>query len=176
MNKHRNRSSFFAIAMILASATLLGDQPSEIRVGPFSEEDPPATCKNGYALKGLVCSGSNCDNKTLICERYYNRVDGSAKHRWSRWFSEESPNSESSKSDFVSGVGCSGRYCDNIRLRLFRSSVLENSESCHWSERFSEERPNQMMCNAGEFVAGLRCTGGYCDNISLYCCAARKLK
>jgi hypothetical protein len=46
-------------------------------------------------------------------------------------------------------------------------------EACQWSRQFSEENPNQYNCPAGWVAGGLKCTGEYCDNISLLCCPYR---
>ena len=41
--------------------------------------------------------------------------------------------------------------------------------SCSWTSYFSEEDP-AMYCPWGRFVAGMQCSGSYCDSKRLYCC------
>ena len=43
-----------------------------------------------------------------------------------------------------------------------------NVTAC-WTREFSEERPGNMRCGRNMAVAGLWCSGKYCDNKSLYC-------
>ncbi len=43
-----------------------------------------------------------------------------------------------------------------------------NVTAC-WTREFSEERPGKMRCGRNMAVAGLWCSGKYCDNKSLYC-------
>lgn len=173
--------------LAMALALLLGlawheksaAQDREQTVGPVSEENSPAVCRNGFALAGIACQGPYCDNKTLIC-RSYTRIDRSAAYQWSDWFSEEGAdggrNQVEASSGFVTGIGCSGAYCDNLRLQLLvESGTLSNSGDCNWRPRAFSEEPNprsEDACPSGQFVAGIRCTGGYCDNLRLLCCRA----
>ena len=44
-------------------------------------------------------------------------------------------------------------------------------ESCTWTAYISEEAGSTgISCPSGKFVAGIRCSGSYCDNVSLECC------
>jgi hypothetical protein len=166
-----------AVACILVSFTgpaafeALGSDRQEVVERAFSEEDPPSTCPNGYALRGVICSGSYCDNKRLICRRYTGTYDPTARYRWSRWFSDEGRNEEVSSSEAVSGIACSGRYCDNIQLRFLNTRQITNRGDCGWTRAFSEEQ-KRGECPDGKLVFGVRCKGRYCDNLYLYCCAA----
>lgn len=141
----------------------------------FSEENPPSICPQGYAARGLRCEGRYCDRKNLLCCRYMTGFDRDARFRWSRWFSEERPNSDDSREEFMSGLACQGRYCDNIRIQYMRSRNLVNSRNCRpigyfISEEAGGNRRNQADCGEGRFAAGLACSGKYCDNLELYCC------
>ena len=42
---------------------------------------------------------------------------------------------------------------------------------CAWSATFSEEGTGTGYCAQGKFVAGIKCTGGNCDNLQLWCCS-----
>lgn len=140
----------------------------------FSEErEASAFCQPGYAVRGIICSGGYCDNKRLTCCAYTNGYDPSARYWWSQWFSEEAPSQVISGIGFVSGVGCRGGWCDNLRLNFFSSNLIRNNGQCHFSRMFSEEPPASANCGGGEFVSGVRCTGPYCDNLELWCCGRR---
>ena len=58
-----------------------------------------------------------------------------------------------------SGMISFTKKCDNSS-----SNVM----AC-WTREFSEERPGDMRCGRNMAVAGLWCSGKYCDNKSLYC-------
>lgn len=42
-------------------------------------------------------------------------------------------------------------------------------DTCFWTDYFSDENA-EVTCPNNHFVAGIQCTGGYCDNIRMYCC------
>jgi hypothetical protein len=101
--------------------------------------------------------------------------------QWSdRWISEEGSdegrNADQTDAGFVTGIGCSDRYCDDVNLEFLTSPSLQNAGQCSFQPFFSEEGSstgdNQDMCPEGHFVAGLACRDSYCDDISLYCCRA----
>lgn len=150
-----------------------------------SEESPPAVCRRrGFAVHGISCRGRYCDDKLLICRRYSDGNDR-IRYSWSRQFSEEGGGNARDDDGLVTGLACTGRYCDNISLQFARSATTRNLRGCYWrNEWYSEEgiverngrRGNadrdarSTSCENGEFVAGVRCRGSYCDDISLYCC------
>jgi len=99
----------------------------------------------------------------------------------SHWTSEEGPDqawdtNESHLKDPVqcpvnlamTGLGCNGSYCDNVRVHCRAAPVLL-SQVHRWTAPFSEESASFEGCNSNEFATGLKCSGGYCDNISLRC-------
>lgn len=116
---------------------------------------------------------------------------------WSSYFSEETdPNYAwcGTGDEAVSGVRCSGSYCDNVSIRCQPLPFNLEVSFYHWSQPFSEEgsnigttvshpHPNRYytdlltqnmhVCNAnGEagVVTGFQCdSGSYCDNIQLEC-------
>lgn len=141
----------------------------------FSEEgNASAFCQPGYAVRGIFCSGANCDNKRLNCCDYAGSgYDRSVNFWWSQSFSEESPGQAVSSAAFVSGMACKGSYCDNLRLNYFSSNLVQNNGQCRFTPRFSEEGAGSASCAGNEFVAGVRCTGGYCGNLELWCCGRR---
>ena len=120
----------------------------------FSEEQGVSNCPQGKFITGIWCSGSYCDNKKLECRSYTNHFDPDAQHRWSRWFSEERPNRETTHNGFASGLGCSGKYCDNIRIRFTTTPRKRNTGDCYWTNLYSEEQ-RIGRCNQG-FEAGCK--------------------
>lgn len=130
-------------------------------------------CPSGYGLRGLRCSGEFCDNKDLLCCPYLEGgPDPTAKEVAARVISEEFPNVFQTK-NFVNGLACNGAYCDNIMPYAFKSSRLVNTRQCDWTP-WSSEQPGQWLdCPSGHLSSGIRCQGGYCGEVSVYCCGAR---
>jgi hypothetical protein len=136
------------------------------------EGDSSRHCPSGYALNGLRCTGSFCDNKDLMCCPYLGGgPDPSAKEVSSRAISEEFPNSMTSKR-FLNGLACGGSYCDNVTPHPFKSSRLASGKACDWSAWASERPMSWLVCGGAQFVAGIRCRGDYCADVGLYCCEA----
>lgn len=84
----------------------------------------------------------------------------------------------------VTGITCTGSYCDNI-TPICGSSAHEIYD-IRWSGFVSEEGRAVASCNVsnpwergdwpdGEpaFIAGFSCRGKYCDNVALECVALR---
>jgi hypothetical protein len=140
----------------------------------FSEEGTAQQhCPSGFAVKGVKCLGSDCDNMALYCCPYSDRADTSASKSWTPYFSEEgsgSPFPPGSSSSQLSGARCSGSNCDNISLELLRTPRLRFDGQCIQSRWFSEESPNNYICPDGQWVGGMACRGDHCDDVSLYCC------
>jgi hypothetical protein len=85
---------------------------------------------------------------------------------WTPFVSEEQgEGSPAQCAGAVSGLRCSGRYCDNVSLQCAASQAADGA----WGPYFSEEWPHEHVCPEGQFVTGLRCSGRYCDNLSLRC-------
>lgn len=90
-----------------------------------------------------------------------------AAYEWGTWFSEEDPGSTCRSGSLVTGVECSGWYCDSMRLECHPGSVTNGQRT--WSPWFSEEGNNWWICDGTGFISGMTCSGGYCDNISVEC-------
>jgi hypothetical protein len=112
---------------------------------------------------------------------------------WTRWVSEENggpPAYCQQWNEGAVGAGCSGSYCDNVRLlcETFPYGITLDSSTNRWTGFFSEEESGlgsvtsagwyrydgstYEVChrsNTGGIVQGIRCSGRYCDNISLEC-------
>ncbi|MEK8017461.1 MAG: hypothetical protein VSS75_011385 [Candidatus Parabeggiatoa sp.] len=145
----------------------------------FSEEDSAREAcdleegKSGYAVRGMNCKGSYCDDKQLYCCADgllpldpQNRID-------SPYFSEEGSGSYLDKTRAMIGLACTGRYCDNISMTMQGFYTDPPPIKEFWTQGwFSEERGyDRCQRNGTEmgFVVGLACDGRYCDNLKLSC-------
>lgn len=113
---------------------------------------------------------------------------------WTGWVSEESGGPVAGCSAWTEaavGFGCSGSYCDNVRLlcETLPFGAKVNQATDYWSGWFSEEHDgygtyhsegwyryedeNYHVCHSYDnqpgVVTGIRCSGSYCDNISVEC-------
>ena len=132
-----------------------------------TDELPGQECPPGYAIKGIKCRGSNCDDKYLKCcpANYnfrYNEVFMSG------WFSEEPPSGFWNDGSVIVGLWCNRQYCDNLNVKAI--PVNNPAIHCYHTNFFSEEGWGYGECADGYFVTGITCSGGYCDNLSLRCC------
>jgi hypothetical protein len=154
-------------------ASALRNEPCVFLERVSEEPDNRRYCPSGYALRGLRCTGSFCDDKDLLCCPYLEgEPDTSAKEAQSRQISEEWPNVVQSKS-FFNGLTCWGPYCDNVLPHQFRSSRLASTKECEWSV-WASERPGAWLdCGLGRFMAGLRCQADYCGDVAIRCCQAQ---
>jgi hypothetical protein len=84
--------------------------------------------------------------------------------------SEETPPAVCWAGYFVTGIRCTGRYCDNIEITCTKIPGGRAQASVKWLPWVSEERPSTAWCGPGpNLIAGFACKGSYCDNISVYC-------
>ncbi len=92
---------------------------------------------------------------------------GQEECRFTSWFSEEMPNSQTCPAGYVvTGIKCSGDYCDSKQLKCCKISGLKMSGSVQATPYFSEEKTNFYM-NDARVLVGMQCRGSYCDKISL---------
>lgn len=89
------------------------------------------------------------------------------KSGWTVWTSEETPPIQCDPGSVVTGFGCSGGNCDNVRLHCSPAGV--GAYFTFWSSYFSEEGNNMYICPTGSWMTGITCQGGNCDNISIQC-------
>lgn len=94
---------------------------------------------------------------------------------WTEQFSEEGAGEMTCRSGFaVAGVACFGDNCDRKELlcRPYTSPPDEERDAFWHPQVISEEQPNasfrtDVLSDPG-FIGGLRCSGGFCDNISFF--------
>lgn len=89
------------------------------------------------------------------------------KSGWTAWTSEETPPVVCDPGSVVTGFGCSGGNCDNVRLNCSPAGV--GAYFTFWSNYFSEEGNNMYVCPIGSWMTGITCQGSRCDNISIQC-------
>jgi hypothetical protein len=80
----------------------------------------------------------------------------------------------------MTGVSCSGSYCDNVKLQCAKlTSGHIDAGFCYWTGWQSEEqgawidRGSFTGCSASScdfFVNGAECSGSYCDNMRFWVC------
>lgn len=86
---------------------------------------------------------------------------------WTGYTSEEYPPVRCHQGGLMSGVACTGRYCDNMALLCSQTSYAYALR--FWSPFISEEAPNSFICPNGGFITALDCNGRYCDNLAVEC-------
>lgn len=133
--------------------------------------DGAAPIESGPAFltQGLRCSGSYCDDVSLLSVESGHTQTSSW---WTDYFSEEGANEQvCGNNGFVTGIRCSGSYCDSISLRC---SQLDNNvrTGCYWTAPVSDESGGKFVAPESMYLAGVRCSGRYCDNKQLYLCQA----
>jgi hypothetical protein len=136
-----------------------------------SDEDPPATCRVGDVLGGVLCEDDYCDNVSPLCVQTWLSP---IRREWTPFFSEEDPAEFCSGNGFITGLACNDSYCDNMSLEctIFRDFAPQG-EDCLWSGRISEES-GRVSFPGGYYAVGLSCSGSYCDNLNFYICSSRR--
>lgn len=81
--------------------------------------------------------------------------------------SDEYPPITSPNRYLINRMQCIGSYCDDIRVQNVRANRTYNHS--RWSSYFSEEGVNYRTCSGSEFMTGVACKGGNCDDVSIQC-------
>ena len=76
---------------------------------------------------------------------------------------------------YVSNVYCKGPYCDELAFECKKYSFKQAHRDCFWGGWYSEESGHRYYDGEQHYLmAGIQCSGSYCDNKrNLYC---RQLK
>lgn len=144
---------------------MIDEDDDELRLwtGFTSEEFPPLVCGYGQFVRGFDCQGRYCDNVRIDC--HYNGVPHGTSS-WTSYFSEEGSGAADERhcpwGSFVTGIACSGGWCDNLSL-LCTEAVGRGTGNCQWSPWYSEEH-GPFQASSGRYIAGVECNGGWCDN------------
>lgn len=164
------------------------------------ENGGPAAACNGTteAATGAGCWGSYCDDTRLLCttmpygatvipsSAYWSEwtseeTDGTSTHTSAGWYAYDADNYHvcdwSGTPGFVTGIRCAGDYCDDVSIqcsqmstRWGRLTYRVGATNCGWSSYDSEEQ-GSIDFGADRFIAGVACSGSYCDNLAYYVCS-----
>lgn len=86
---------------------------------------------------------------------------------WTYPTSEERPPANCDPGSMVNQFGCSGGWCDNVRLYCVPTG--EVTAGATWTSYFSEEGVSYRVCPLRHWMSGISCRGGWCDNVSIEC-------
>jgi hypothetical protein len=136
-----------------------------------SDELPPVKCDNGNLVSEVHCSGRYCDNVRLHCQQPASPVSFTHVDQ-TPYFSEENGSMTlCPPGEWVTGITCTGSYCDNISLTCSKIPGSDTrSLNCRQTGFFSEELGGTLSFPPGFFAVGAQCTGRYCDNMSFEIC------
>lgn len=90
---------------------------SEGWTGWFSNEQGLRTCSSNYVITGIRCSGRYCDKLKLQCKQLAGKSLDYSTCRETGSVSEEQGYVGIPAGGYPVGIRCSGRYCDNKKLR-----------------------------------------------------------
>jgi hypothetical protein len=147
----------------------------------FSEEQPAGQFCPGWneRVTRTHCWGAYCDNIELYCAELTGAQGGYDDWKLSGWTSEESSPISctfSSASDFgaITGMKCTGSYCDNIKVECGHPESGHSLSDCFWTPWVSEEGGGMnYFSGAQTFEKGARavqCGGEYCDSMRYLAC------
>lgn len=128
----------------------------------------------GYALAGLHCEGSYCDDLyAYLCtddaSDKFVPVDMYERPYFTgeTWAGQKPATCD--KGGAVIGLRTQGN--NSSRIEFVCDNRIETTNAQKWlAGRFSEEAPNtQQTCPSGSLVSGISCDGGNCDNLKLRC-------
>jgi hypothetical protein len=133
-----------------------------------SDEFPPVSCDGGSLVQSFECHGRYCDDVRLNCvpvAKPHVAVDSFQ----TRYFSDEDAGFVScGLGAWMTGITCTGSYCDNISLRCTTMSGLAQN-NCYWTGWISEE-VGVLNFGLDYFADGAQCSGRYCDNMRFHVC------
>lgn len=153
-----------------------------METGWFSEEQQDKHCQAGFAMQGLCCDGSNCDNLNMKCSEVasHDLVGG----YWTEFFSEEQGSRGCGANQVVTGMQCRGDYCDDIRLYCktlqIRCDAIQgcNPGFTHGPQYMDKGCPKKDCTNVDECannsLNNCDADGGMCmDSIGSYSCSCK---
>ncbi|MCH9682492.1 MAG: hypothetical protein K0V04_13735 [Deltaproteobacteria bacterium] len=160
----------------------------------FSEESQPPQefCTSvGQAVDGVRCQGSYCDDIGIRCNDLPFGMTAEG-HNWealitddpdaaiplgtigthSYIVSDEYGHVCGLGSGILTGLHCSGSYCDDVTLQCATptmdyqgAKVPGELVNCFWSNYYSEEDPwFAYGATANLWISGIECYGSYCDS------------
>ena len=153
---------------------------------PWVSEESPGfqTCGTSanVGVTAARCSGSYCDNMSLLCSALAPQFSSFADHDvvWTTYVSEEQPAGVMCPAwgvvpRIIDGIAATGSYADNVAVRCRPAQIDLPNSNCGWTPFFSEEQGTQTfrynpLSYQTAVALGVRCSGSYCDNMSYYVC------
>lgn len=138
-----------------------------------TDGSPPIECSGNGLMNGFGSVGKYSDDIHIRCSASPNPRMVRGESTWSKYFSEEGFNSQFCRPGwFITGIACTGDYCDNISIRCTHmvSEPYASPPQCHWTGAFSEEQGPMNDFGQGWYARAARCTGKYCDSIEFDVC------
>jgi hypothetical protein len=167
----RNRllTSLCAMTLVAASSATAVQAADSGWTNYFSEEVLSWTLCEAHERVGAThCTGSYCDNISLYCKDTLPLHTGTDHVAY---FSDESGAADCNAvtpDREITGMSCSGQYCDNMRIRCsqYESGTAAN---CSWTAWVSEEGAglNSFMT---KHARAAQCSGSYCDAMRYLIC------
>ncbi|CAB9498231.1 expressed unknown protein [Seminavis robusta] len=144
-----------------------------------------------YFANGMACRGSWCDDVQLGCTmrftgrpkctatagcNYTHLMGWQQAVYYTNWMSEEGPGTLGCPNGhFVTEVFCSGDFCDDLSFKCEKWSYSLGHTGCWWGGRYSEEGDGARHYAGDNYMlAGIQCSGSYCDTKrNLYCASVK---
>jgi len=151
------------------------------------------SCKSSETCSalGLTCSVDGCGTSCGTCRSSdFSNIAGAtltstclggsgrcvAMGVFSDWFSRSKDMATTGLA--TTGVGCQGRYCDEVRLHLLGVKVdttqlaysdwISDNTGAKWPWN-SETFDQVAECPMGQVITRIECRGRYCDDLKLEC-------
>lgn len=158
MQLKRHTTSSLALLLTLAALSACDGVDSE---------DAPLDLASALADDVDADGPDDVDDDAALDELALPREPNATYTGWTPYTSEEFPPVGCDPGSRVTGVGCQGSNCDNIRLHCATGGGTVYST--WWTTYFSEEGDNYRDCGLYAHVTGVACSGSKCDNIALQC-------
>jgi len=133
------------------------------------EDEEPVNCGNNPA-NGMSCKGLFCDWVRLHCEpKPESWGDVVETPLWVGFVSEETNALYCNPGSYVTGLKCTGTFCDNLSVKCTKFSDHQPSE-CYWSTGTFSSTERVAIRSGGYFIQGMKCSGWWCKTKQLYWC------
>jgi len=122
----------------------------------------------------IACAGADSTELLESDEAIADEGVEDAFRTFTAYTSEEFPPIECNANRLVDGFDCDGGYCDLVSLDCESVSGFSFGES-GFGPFISEETQGgstgagDFICDSNEWMTGIDCNGGYCDNVSIEC-------
>jgi hypothetical protein len=141
---------------------------------PFTDGLGDVNCPTSQRIEATHCTGRYCDNIELYC--------GSVSSPYGPieleiYFSDEadaatcsfSPENDPNNWLVLTGMGCTGDYCDNMHIICRRPASGSTLSSCAWTPWVSEEGGGYNLF-WDKSARAAQCSGDYCDAMRYLVC------